>query len=97
MKVVEINPDGSITIFFPEALVLTKNLIQMNNTKDINSIKNELLNIIYSSSMEKENPNRPILQNWTITVLSSNLFRLKLNFTNELYVSSMYVPDFIQI
>ena len=47
--------------------------------------------------MLNENPNKPVLHNWTISELSLNVLNLKLNFTNELYVSSEFVPDLLQI
>ena len=47
--------------------------------------------------MELDNPKRPTLLNSTVTILSSKELKLKLNFANELYVSSMFDPDFITI
>ena len=47
--------------------------------------------------MESKNPNRPMLLNWTISRLSKDELKMKLNFTNELYVSSMNDPDMLEI
>ena len=69
----------------------------MNISSGFNFDINEFLNVTYTSSMKNENPNKPILRNWTISELSLTELILKLNFTNELYVSSEFVPDSIQI
>jgi len=47
--------------------------------------------------MDDDNPNRPKLQNWTISKLSLIELKLKLNFTNVLFVSSTYDQDIVNI
>ena len=106
MSVVQKYPDGTLTIFFSEPLDLMKGLTLVNISQGIpasrileeaESFKSELFNITYFSSMEEENPNRPELLGSTVTELTSDYLKLKLNFKNELYVSSMYVPDLLDL
>ena len=47
----------------------------------------------YISKMSKENKNRPVLVNWTISEFTTTEFKLRLNLTITLYVSSTYDPD----
>jgi hypothetical protein len=97
MKIVEIYPDATIFIFFSEPLILMKDQAKITTLKDIVSVKNEILNITYVSKMDKEDPNRPKLTNWTLSKWSFDEIVIKLNFTNELYVSSMYDADLVEI
>ena len=47
--------------------------------------------------MGKESPNLPILLNWTVPEFTERGLKMKLNFSNELYVSSSYDPDVLEI
>ena len=85
LEIIDVYPDGSIIIFYSEDLILMKELEKVNVTSNFT----DLLNITYFSKMDIDDPHRPILINWNITELSSNQLNLKLNFKNELYVSSM--------
>ena len=47
--------------------------------------------------MNEKSPYKPVLQSWTISDLTIKGLVIKLNFSNELYVSSNYEPDVLEV
>jgi len=72
MEITSILPDGIATISFSEEFLSLKDLESIGfNLKKLNAIKNMIIEVIYTSNLEEDNPNRPKLINWEIIEFSS--------------------------
>ena len=58
------------------------------NLTSLNLIKDNILELKYTSQLSKDNQNVPKLQNWLFKNFTEWKLILDLNFTNTLYVSS---------
>jgi len=102
-NVTKISASGEVTITF-DSLVRPLEFFRqeeyanltMNETA-FNLIRKEVFNVTFESQMYNQSSvNLPILQDWYFESLDEVMLRLRLNFTNPLYVSSDQ-PDYLSI